>query len=160
MGLPNVTRSPAKWEGDLQRPLGGAQRARGNENAARLQLTEEDVEAVALGAHHAVHRHRCVLEAQDAVGRAVVAHHVGHGLDRKSGRAGGHHQRGEPAAIAARAGAAADQVARREVGIGDVVLRAVDDPVVALASRIRADIHATPGTRLGDGEGERLLAGG
>ena len=145
-------------ERDLQRALCRPKRACGDEDPARLQLAEEDLEAVALGPHHAVCRDRRVLEAEDAVGRAVVAHHVGHRLDGEAGRAAGNHQRAEPATVAARPCAAADQVARGEVRIRDVVLGAVHDPAVALAPRMGADVHAAPGIGLGDGEGERLLA--
>ncbi len=139
--------------------LGAGHAARRADQALALELPHDVVEALALLAQQRVGGHAHVLEGEQRGVRRVHAELLELLLADHPGRV--HVDQEQREAVVARVGVGLGHE-HDEVGavpVGDVGLRAVDHPLVAVAHRARLDAgHVGPGVGLGDPQAGDLLA--
>ncbi|EAU62243.1 conserved hypothetical protein [Stigmatella aurantiaca DW4/3-1] len=145
----------------LERGPGDAQRLRGDADPAAVQRAHGDLEALALLAQEVLGRHAHVLEEHGAGVRRADAHLLVRLGPDEARRVRGHDEGGDAlvARLLVRHREQHDGV--RLGAVGDPVLRAVDDVLVAPAHRDRL-LGRRVAARLGLGEAEaaELLAAG
>ena len=159
IGRPKAVRSVAYCERAVEAPLGAGHAAGGADQPLALELPHDVVEALALLAEQRVRGHAHVLEGEQRGVRRVHAELLELLLADHAGRVHVDEEEREAVVAGVRVGLRHEHDEVGPVAVGDVGLRAVDDPLVAVAHGARLDAgHVGAGVGLGDAEAGDLLA--